>query len=136
MLTIAEALEKFPDKSPQEIAALTGCTLMAVYKASARRKRPEHYAQVHRDYRTRVARANGVRPIKEVYWPDDDKAVLRQLWSTHSAIQIAAKLGRTKNAVIGMAHRMKLPSKKKSKGLQSYFDQYRRDMREIEERHA
>ncbi len=43
-------------------------------------------------------------------WTDEKVAVLARLWSEgHSASRIAAAIGVTKNAVIGRAHRDKLP---------------------------
>lgn len=53
--------------------------------------------------------ANAVSPE----WGEDEDAVLRGLWpSGVSASKVAAQLpGRTRNAVIGRAHRLKLPGR-------------------------
>lgn len=39
-------------------------------------------------------------------WTQTENAELMRLWPTHSASEIAAKLGRTRNAVIGRKHRI------------------------------
>ncbi len=46
-------------------------------------------------------------------WTPERIAVLRRMWPTHSAAQIAEKLddGFTRMAVIGKAHRLNLPMK-------------------------
>lgn len=48
-----------------------------------------------------------------VEWTDKEKAVLVEMHADNSASQIATILKKSRNAVIGMAHRMQLPSKKK-----------------------
>jgi GcrA cell cycle regulator len=45
-------------------------------------------------------------------WTDERTSTLTLLWRDHSASEIAEKLGITKNAVIGKAHRLDLPCKK------------------------
>ena len=51
----------------------------------------------------------------ETRWPLERDEALRALWMQDqprlSATEIAAKLGTTKNAVIGRVHRLKLPSR-------------------------
>jgi hypothetical protein len=49
-------------------------------------------------------------------WPDNERETLRELWSTNAAAAIALVLGRTRNAVIGMARRMNLPPKANTGG--------------------
>lgn len=45
-------------------------------------------------------------------WTDEQNERLRELWAEgHSTAQIAARTGMTKNAVVGRAHRMGLPSR-------------------------
>lgn len=45
-------------------------------------------------------------------WTDDRKAQLRALWDEgHSASVIAECMGTTKNAIIGVAHRIRLPAR-------------------------
>ena len=39
-------------------------------------------------------------------WRDDEKQFLRDNWATMSAWFIGDKLGRSRNAVIGQAHRL------------------------------
>ena len=41
---------------------------------------------------------------------EDD--TLRDMWRAHSPREIAVKLGRTKNSILGRAHRLKLEKKK------------------------
>ncbi len=46
-------------------------------------------------------------------WNDDTVAKLRQLWDEgHSTAEIGRHLGVSKNAVVGKAHRLDLPSRK------------------------
>ena len=47
--------------------------------------------------------------IKHYPWSPDDKAILHKLWGRETMAAIAKKLGRTRNAVAGMAYRMGLP---------------------------
>lgn len=47
-------------------------------------------------------------------WPQGDIETLKQLWPDESSAAIAGVLGRTRNAIIGMAHRLGLPIKNKS----------------------
>lgn len=46
-------------------------------------------------------------------WTDEETEILRRLWSTTFASQIAVMVNKTKNAVIGRACRLGLPPKKK-----------------------
>lgn len=47
-------------------------------------------------------------------WPEPKDNMLRELWAAHSAAQIAIRIGAvSKNAVIGRARRLGLPSKAK-----------------------
>lgn len=49
-------------------------------------------------------------------WPDKDREVLAGEWNKGtSAAQIGKILGRTRNSVIGMAHRMRLPGRQSVK---------------------
>lgn len=53
--------------------------------------------------------------IRGADWSAEDVATLRKLWGGKiSASGIAALLGRNKNAVIGKAHRLKLPPRRAS----------------------
>lgn len=55
----------------------------------------------------------GVMGIEQKPWSYAEKAKVRELWETHSASHISARLsGRTRNAVISLAHRMGLPPKR------------------------
>lgn len=48
----------------------------------------------------------------EFEWTDDTIRELRQLWSEgHSTAEIGRRLGITKNAVVGKAHRLDLPAR-------------------------
>jgi GcrA cell cycle regulator len=48
----------------------------------------------------------------EFEWTDDTICELRQLWSEgHSTAEIGRRMGVTKNAVIGKAHRLDLPAR-------------------------
>lgn len=45
-------------------------------------------------------------------WTDDDRRRLEELWATGlSGEKIARQIGRTKNSVLGQAHRMRLPGR-------------------------
>lgn len=44
-------------------------------------------------------------------WPEADIEDLKRTWTAESTAKIASRLGRTRNAVIGMAHRLGLPRK-------------------------
>ena len=45
-------------------------------------------------------------------WPDHDRIKVRELWADgETASAIGARMGRTKNAVIGIVHRMDLPAR-------------------------
>ena len=46
-----------------------------------------------------------------IQWSEERKTALKNLWPTHTGSQIAKILGVSRNAVVGMAHRMKLVSK-------------------------
>lgn len=47
-------------------------------------------------------------------WPEPKDNMLRELWAAHSAAEIATRIGAaSKNAVIGRARRLGLPSKAK-----------------------
>ena len=48
---------------------------------------------------------------QDVQWTEEDKRILTEMWSDHSAGAIAKRLGRTRNSIIGMVHRMRLPRK-------------------------
>lgn len=51
-------------------------------------------------------------------WSDDDTETLRRLWDEgHSGAEIARRMNTTKNAVVGRAHRMQLPSRPSPIGL-------------------
>lgn len=45
-------------------------------------------------------------------WPDEHKELLQREWPHKSAGEIAPLVGRTRDAVVGQAHRMGLPSKR------------------------
>ena len=45
-------------------------------------------------------------------WTKEQDAILREFWLIESAEQVAKRIGKTRNAVIGHARRMRLPSKK------------------------
>ena len=45
-------------------------------------------------------------------WPEQDVETLVKLWPTHSAKEIGALMGRTRNSVIGKVNRMALPMKR------------------------
>ena len=48
----------------------------------------------------------------EFEWTDDTIRELRQLWSEgHSTAEIGRRMGVTKNAVVGKAHRLDLPAR-------------------------
>lgn len=48
-------------------------------------------------------------------WTDERIAILKRMWSTHSATQIAAAFGDifSRDAIIGKAHRLKLHEKRR-----------------------
>jgi len=49
-------------------------------------------------------------------WTDNKTAKLAKLWASPvSASKIAAQLGVTKNAVIGKAHRLELPPRRRGR---------------------
>jgi GcrA cell cycle regulator len=51
-------------------------------------------------------------PASSLEWPDETVAVLRQLWAEgHSTAEIGRRLQRSKNAVVGKAHRLDLPGR-------------------------
>lgn len=54
----------------------------------------------------------GVMGIERKPWSYADDAKLRELWETTPSSKLAAIFGRSRNAVIGRAHRMKLPPKR------------------------
>ena len=54
----------------------------------------------------------GVMGIEQKPWSYADDAKLRELWETTPSSKLAAIFGRSRNAVIGRAHRMKLPPKR------------------------
>ena len=48
----------------------------------------------------------------EFEWTDDTIRELRQLWSEgHSTAEIGRRIGISKNAVVGKAHRLDLPTR-------------------------
>lgn len=44
-------------------------------------------------------------------WNEEERQLLTKMWPTNSSGVIAERLGRTRNAIIGMARRMQLPPK-------------------------
>ncbi len=54
------------------------------------------------------AKTLGAQRVTRVEWSEADDAKLRDMWPTHSASQIAAKIGRTKNSIIGRVTRLGL----------------------------
>ena len=47
-----------------------------------------------------------------LFWSEDDTALLRALWTEgHSAAEIGRRMVRSKNAIIGRAHRLDLPGR-------------------------
>jgi len=45
-------------------------------------------------------------------WPDHDRVTLRELWTDGvTASAIGRQMGRTKNAIVGQVHRLKLPAR-------------------------
>lgn len=55
----------------------------------------------------------GARPVdSRTKWSPENTDILRALWLTHSATEIGAKLGCSRSAVIGRAHRLELPAKR------------------------
>jgi hypothetical protein len=132
MMTIAQALALYPHFTPQQIATLTGRKVRSVYNCQQRLKDPDAYNSARRD----KEHAHGVRPMNTLRWPQEHLDILRALWMTHTARQIGKQIGRTKSAVIGMAHRLDLPTKLTNKGLDLSWKQYRRDMKQIEARHG
>lgn len=46
-------------------------------------------------------------------WSPQEIDLLAQLWPTHSGTQLGSLMGKTRNAIIGKAHRIGLPPKKK-----------------------
>ena len=54
----------------------------------------------------------GVMGIDQKPWSYAHNALLRELWETTPASKIAPLVGRTRNAVIGRAHRLKLAPKR------------------------
>jgi hypothetical protein len=136
MLTIAEAIEKFPYLSSAEIAERTGTSIRSVYSRRCKLKRPEKYRKSQNARRARAAREDGVRPRAEIVWDRNEVAYLKKHWLTNSAWQIGQEIGRSKNAVIGMAHRLNLPMKRKCPGVQRTWDKYRKDIKQIEAAHG
>lgn len=68
-----------------------------------------------------------MRQINAYYWDARSIAKLRELWSTDlTCAEIAGKISRhlTKNSVIGKAHRLGLPQRRRSPSI------YRRKLRE------
>ncbi len=55
----------------------------------------------------------GAPGVEQKPWTDEDIRVLRKLWPDNSASVIGALLGKSRNAVIGKAGRLKLPAKGK-----------------------
>jgi hypothetical protein len=49
-------------------------------------------------------------------WLEEKKDILRQFWDSETSSQIAVRVGKTRNAVIGMAWRLKLKPKPPSGG--------------------
>jgi GcrA cell cycle regulator len=47
-------------------------------------------------------------PTPETLWTDAQNETLKKLWGTVPAAAIGARIGKTKNAVLGRAHRMNL----------------------------
>jgi len=132
MLTIKQALARYPDLKPAEIAEKTGCAISSVYSARSRGNHPEKWLAQRRRRYARIARENGVTPETKIRWPKEQDDTLRRLWKTHSARQIGELLGRSRNSVIGRAYRLGLPDKTINDGLRKYYKQCRRDMKQIE----
>ena len=51
-------------------------------------------------------------PSNEMDWTDQTVATLRTLWGEgHSTAEIGRRMDTTKNAIVGKAHRLKLPAR-------------------------
>lgn len=58
----------------------------------------------------------GLVLVMSALWIEAAKKRLAELWPTNSASEIAAIFGKSRNAIIGQAHRMRLPHKKPTGG--------------------
>lgn len=54
--------------------------------------------------------------VMSALWIEEAKKRLAELWPTSSASEIAAIFGKSRNSIIGMAHRLRLPHKKPTGG--------------------
>lgn len=97
---------------------------MGIAENSARRyvslgRRPDGYE--HERKRQRVSRGQismaewRAKQIARGGWTKDKVATLKKLWPTHTGGQIARKIGKTRNAVMGKVQRLGLKPKKERK---------------------
>lgn len=89
--------------------------LIELHKKGRSREQAARALHRSKDSIDKVARRLGISFKSESFWTDENKQTVRELWPTHSASKIAAKLGTSRNAVMGMAWRMKLSKRAKGK---------------------
>ena len=63
--------------------------------------------------------------VKNIPWTPDQVEILKKSWPTKTGGEIAAMTGKTRNAVMGMAHRLKLPPKAPSGGKRKSFKRFK-----------
>jgi hypothetical protein len=124
MMSVRKLVELHPDLSSREIADRYGRPMAQVCEARCRLKRPDHYREMRRRswkrYYEAYAREHGFRRRSEILWPDDQSAYVKKWYGKKSAAEIGRKLGRSRNAVIGMANRLGLCKPHQDKGENTY----------------
>ena len=89
-----------------EIVAAVRCAVPRSDVARRYGLTPARIGQIARTHGVTVTRAP--RAASPGSWSDKDIALLVSLWPTCSGAEIAAKLGRTRNSVMGKAYRLGL----------------------------
>ncbi len=120
-MTITQLIRDNPGVPAKQLAAQYGIKPQTVNEIRCRLRNVEAYRARKREWQKARDRRNGVRP-REIAdaersarcWPAWKLDYLREQWPHQSASAIANHLGTTKNAVIGKAHRLGLPPKRRA----------------------